>query len=299
MTRRLDPRSDRPLALQLADVLRAEIQEGVRRPGSQLPTEAEFQHGYVVSRTTIRSALSILVAEGLVVTRKGFGSYVRDRPPLRRISSTHRHASHRDSGKPEFDTEAIAQGQIEEARQLYLQALGVKSDAPDGHYGLATVCFLLSDLTSAAYHFKEVTRLDPLRAGAYIKGKFTDTNNLVIDPYIQPRPEAIAALGRLVSGGASLDARANAARAVGILRGRQALQALEQTLRSNDTDLIYESLVAIESRPLGYVATSDLVPIQSCRTLPKRRSNKLCRPAASARRASSACEHGKGMSDAI
>jgi tetratricopeptide (TPR) repeat protein len=33
---------------------------------------------------------------------------------------------------------------------------------------LATVCFLLSDLPSAAYHFKEVTRLDPLRAGAYI-----------------------------------------------------------------------------------------------------------------------------------
>lgn len=118
MTRRLDPRSDRPLALQLADVLRAEIQEGVRRPGSQLPTEAEFQHDYEVSRTTIRSALSMLVAEGLVVTRKGFGSYVRDRQPLRRISSTHRHASHRDSGKPEFDTEAIAQGQVPTRRML-------------------------------------------------------------------------------------------------------------------------------------------------------------------------------------
>jgi GntR family transcriptional regulator len=118
MTRRLDPRSDRPLALQLADVLRAEIQEGVRRPGSQLPTEAEFQHDYEVSRTTIRSALSMLVAEGLVVTRKGFGSYVRDRRPLRRISSTHRHASHRDSGKPEFDTEAIAQGQVPTRRML-------------------------------------------------------------------------------------------------------------------------------------------------------------------------------------
>ena len=118
MTRRLDPRSDRPLALQLADVLRAEIQEGVRRPGSQLPTEAEFQRGYEVSRTTIRAALSMLVAEGLVVTRKGYGSYVRDRPPLRRISSTHRHASHRDSGKPEFDTEAMAQGQVPSRRML-------------------------------------------------------------------------------------------------------------------------------------------------------------------------------------
>ena len=120
MTQRLDPRSDRPLSLQLADVLRAEIQEGVRRPGSQLPTESEFQRDYGVSRTTIRAALSTLAAEGLVVTRKGFGSYVRDRLPLRRVSSTHRHASHRASGKPEFDTEAVAQGQVPSRRMLMI-----------------------------------------------------------------------------------------------------------------------------------------------------------------------------------
>ena len=64
--------------------------------------------------------------------------------------------------------QAIAQGQIEQARQLYLQALGLRSDAPDVHFGLATACFLVNDLDSAAYHFKEVTRLDPLRPGAYI-----------------------------------------------------------------------------------------------------------------------------------
>ena len=64
--------------------------------------------------------------------------------------------------------QSISAGDYEQARKLYLQALGLRSDAPDVHYGLATVCFLLNDLTSAAYHFKEVTRLDPLRAGAYI-----------------------------------------------------------------------------------------------------------------------------------
>src|SRR5438552_2498438 len=63
---------------------------------------------------------------------------------------------------------ALAQGEYEAARQIYLQALGLKSDAPDVHYGLATVCFLLNDLTSASFHFKEVTRLDPLRAAAHI-----------------------------------------------------------------------------------------------------------------------------------
>jgi GntR family transcriptional regulator len=131
MTQRLDPRSDRPLALQLADLLRAEIQEGHRRPGSQLPTESEFQAAYGVSRTTTRAALATLIAEGLVVTRKGFGSYVRDRPPLRRVSSTHRHASHRDSGRPEFDTEALAQGQAPSRRMLMIGRGPVPADIAD------------------------------------------------------------------------------------------------------------------------------------------------------------------------
>src|SRR5437762_5013458 len=77
---------------------------------------------------------------------------------------------------------AVAQGEYETARQIYLQALGLRSDNPDVHYGLATVCFLLNDLTSAAYHFKEVTRLDPLRAGAYINlGAVYNRLNLLDD----------------------------------------------------------------------------------------------------------------------
>jgi HEAT repeat protein len=84
------------------------------------------------------------------------------------------------------------------------------------------------------------------RVGSSIKGKFTDTNDLIVDPYIQVRPEVIVALGHITSAGASIDAKANAARAVGILRGRQALPDLEQALRSKDSQLIYESLVAIE-----------------------------------------------------
>src|SRR5262249_15696100 len=64
--------------------------------------------------------------------------------------------------------QAIANRHWETARQIYLQALGLKSDAPDVHYGLATLCFQLRDPPSAAYHFKEVTRLDPLRPSAFI-----------------------------------------------------------------------------------------------------------------------------------
>ena len=64
------------------------------------------------------------------------------------------------------------------------------------------------------------------RVGTSIKGKFTDTNDQVIDPYVTVRPEVIDALGKLASGGGSMEARANAARALGILRGRAAVPDL-------------------------------------------------------------------------
>src|SRR5215472_8830609 len=54
------------------------------------------------------------------------------------------------------------------------------------------------------------------RVGTDIKGHFTDTNDQVIAPYITVQPEIISALAALVRGGVSMDARANAARAVGV-----------------------------------------------------------------------------------
>jgi HEAT repeat protein len=83
------------------------------------------------------------------------------------------------------------------------------------------------------------------RVGTSIKSKFTDTNDQAIDAYIEVRPEAIAALGAQVRSG-SLEVRANAARAAGVLRGKAAVADLVAALRSKDSTLMYESLVALE-----------------------------------------------------
>ncbi|HZZ78718.1 MAG TPA: tetratricopeptide repeat protein [Gemmataceae bacterium] len=64
--------------------------------------------------------------------------------------------------------DALTRGQYQDARQIYQQALGYRNDSPEVHYGIATACFLLGDTHSSVYHFKEVIRLDPLRAGAFI-----------------------------------------------------------------------------------------------------------------------------------
>src|SRR5260370_20405322 len=84
------------------------------------------------------------------------------------------------------------------------------------------------------------------RAGNAIMSHFTDTNEQVIDPYVQVRPEAVAGLGKAARDGASKDARANAARAVGILRGKAAVPDLIEAAHSKQDQIIYESLVALQ-----------------------------------------------------
>jgi HEAT repeat protein len=87
----------------------------------------------------------------------------------------------------------------------------------------------------------------PLRkVGSSIKGKFTDTNDQVIDAYLTPRADAIAAIGKLVRSGSSMDSRADAARAIGILRGKAAVPDLEDAAHSKNSELIYEALIALQ-----------------------------------------------------
>jgi len=93
------------------------------------------------------------------------------------------------------------------------------------------------------------------RAGTSVRGKFTDTNDQVVDLFVQVRPDAIMALGKLVSGAPSMESRTNAARAVGVLRGRAALPDLIEALHSKDDKLMYESLVAVQKIGDPAVAT--------------------------------------------
>jgi GntR family transcriptional regulator len=124
----LDPTADRSLTDQLADLLRSEIASGARPQGSQLPSEREFEQDYGISRTVVRDALDELVLEGIVVKRKGFGSFVREQPPVRRISSDARHGMHRDTGKPAFDSEADLQGRVPSRRMLGVERGPVPAD---------------------------------------------------------------------------------------------------------------------------------------------------------------------------
>ncbi|MFD0574204.1 GntR family transcriptional regulator [Kitasatospora gansuensis] len=61
---------------RLADRLRQEITDGIWPPGSRLPTEPELARDNVVSVSTVRRAVTDLVAEELVERRQGSGTFV-------------------------------------------------------------------------------------------------------------------------------------------------------------------------------------------------------------------------------
>jgi DNA-binding GntR family transcriptional regulator len=71
---------------RLAAELRREIQDGVYAPGDQLPSETQLVERFKVSQPTVRAAVAVLRAEGLVESVHGRGTFVRERRRLQRVS---------------------------------------------------------------------------------------------------------------------------------------------------------------------------------------------------------------------
>jgi DNA-binding transcriptional regulator YhcF (GntR family) len=75
----LDPDDDRPPYEQVASSLGAAIRTRRIAPGEKLPSQKELTESYGFARATIQRALRDLEDDGLVVSRKGSGVYVRNR----------------------------------------------------------------------------------------------------------------------------------------------------------------------------------------------------------------------------
>jgi GntR family transcriptional regulator len=75
-----------PLYEQIADRLRAEIRAGRYRVGDRLPSESGLAERFRVSKVTARQAITQLRAEGLVSSRVGYGVFVAEPGPPRRLS---------------------------------------------------------------------------------------------------------------------------------------------------------------------------------------------------------------------
>lgn len=127
----------------IAGTLRAEIAQGHYAPGDKLPTEAQLAARFGVNRHTVRHALSALVEEGLVLTRRGAGAFVSQKPTDYPIGKRVRyHQNLRASGRipdrkvlhretrlanaVEIDALQLAEGDLVHVRQ----ALSFSDDQP-------------------------------------------------------------------------------------------------------------------------------------------------------------------------
>lgn len=63
---------------RIANDMKEKIESGVYKPNDQLPFEAEMCDHYGVSRITVKKAMDLLVNEGLVVKRRGAGTFVKN-----------------------------------------------------------------------------------------------------------------------------------------------------------------------------------------------------------------------------
>ncbi|MFJ6212218.1 GntR family transcriptional regulator [Streptomyces sp. NPDC092296] len=100
---------------RIADDLRIKIRKGELRPGEQLPAETpDLTTQYKVSLPTVRQALRVLVAEGLVEKEHGRGNFVRrQRRTVMRSNDRHQwekdrarlpHDTRKETGATEHDT---------------------------------------------------------------------------------------------------------------------------------------------------------------------------------------------------
>lgn len=83
-----------PKYQRIASALRTDIREGTYGPGDRLPAETALMERFKVSLPTLRQAIGLLRAEGLVESRHGIGTFVREDRRLTR-RSRHRYGAAR------------------------------------------------------------------------------------------------------------------------------------------------------------------------------------------------------------
>ena len=134
-TNTVDYRS--PVYLQMRELIRSRIAEGIYQPGGSIPSENELAAEFEINRLTVRSAVDILVKEGLLKRVHGKGVYVtggkieQDVGELKGFTSTLQE-SRRKSGKK------ILARKVRPAGVKYASIFGI--DPGDPVYYIRRLC---------------------------------------------------------------------------------------------------------------------------------------------------------------
>lgn len=106
----MERRAGIPAYLEIASDCRARILDGRLPAGAKLPSESELMRSYSVSRIVAKMAINVLRNEGLIVSRKGKGSFVKE---IRRIirDSTNRYSRSNSQSTSPFASDTARSGQ--------------------------------------------------------------------------------------------------------------------------------------------------------------------------------------------
>lgn len=125
-----------------------------------------------------------------------------------------------------------------------LSALITLTADPDPEIQLKAIDGIVSIYVSG--YIKDGVSRNVKRSAEGVRVRFSEPTNLVVDGYVNVPPEAIEALTRVLRDSKSFDAKANAARALGVLRAGSAVKDLSNALYSKDDQLMFESLIALQ-----------------------------------------------------
>jgi GntR family transcriptional regulator len=120
-----------PKYLRIADELRREIRAGIHKPGDRMPAETTLVDRFRVSLPTIRQALGVLRAEGLVESRQGIGTFVKEDRRLQR-RSRHRYGRARSDRQlltSQFRHDIVFAGQ-EPAPDYVAEIMSIEPSTP-------------------------------------------------------------------------------------------------------------------------------------------------------------------------
>jgi len=65
-----------PIFIQIADMVKDALVEGVIKEGEKIPSTTELSNFYQINRATAQKGVGILVDEGIVEKRRGIGVFV-------------------------------------------------------------------------------------------------------------------------------------------------------------------------------------------------------------------------------
>jgi DNA-binding GntR family transcriptional regulator len=164
----LNPRSPIPLYRQLADILLARIRSGEYPDGGRIPSEHALAKRYAIGRPTARQATDQLVQSGILVRRRGSGTFVRsEQKEVDLFSFAGTMASFRDRG-------LVVSARIHERTQL--KEIGKDSENPFS--------------MKAAFYFSRISTVDSVPVLM---------EDMYLDPTLFPGIDRVEMAGRSLS----------------------------------------------------------------------------------------------------